>query len=78
MRNEISEQVYVCVYLVKHDAGTNFAAPDGLIEARALPFANLANASAAFEDAKKVLDDAALAGTHTLAERVKPGRRKAS
>ena len=78
MHSETSEKVYVCIYLVKHDEGQNFAPPDGLIEARALPFENVANASAVFSDAKKIIDAAADAGVHILTERLKPGRRKAN
>ena len=78
MDNEHSEKVYVCLYLIKHDESMHFSPPEGLIEARALPFSNLANATAVFEDARKQIDAAADAGVHTLTERVKPGRRKAS
>jgi hypothetical protein len=77
MHNEVNEKVYVAVYLFRHDASAQFEPPQGLIEARALSFENIANASVVFADAREVIDRAGEAGIHAMTERVKPGKRKA-
>jgi hypothetical protein len=78
MHEERAEKTYVMVVLFRNDETVSYQPPPGMIEARALPFTNLTNASAVFEDAKKIIDDAAENGVHLLEERAKPGRRKAS